>query len=84
MKMTIVEALMVISSVFVLPALAVITFSFFSGGLRNTERAKFQVLSEPDEIDYWAEEPGASAGSGRETEESAGSVRRGEVLIHEA
>lgn len=84
MKMTIVEALMIISSVFVLPALAVITFSFFSGGLRNTERVKYQVLSEPDEIDWWGEEPKASAGSGRTTEKSATPVHRGEVLIHEA
>ncbi len=84
MQMTIVEALMIISSAFVLPALAVVTYSFFSGGIRKTERAKYQVVEEPDEIDYWAPEPPVPAGTAKTAKPTAVPARRREVLIHES
>lgn len=53
MQMSIVELLFLASSVIILPVIAVLTASFFSGGLAGTENAKFAVLREPEE-DYWA------------------------------
>lgn len=46
------EALMLISTVIVLPIVAVLTYAFFAGRLTNTENAKYAVLIEEDE-EYW-------------------------------
>jgi Sec-independent protein secretion pathway component TatC len=62
-EMTILEALMLISSAIALPVIAVLTYAFFSGGLTGTEDAKFTVLMENDE-DYWSTGPVGVAGGG--------------------
>jgi hypothetical protein len=51
--MSIEELLFLASSVIILPVIAVLTVSFFSGGLARTENAKFSMLLEPED-DYWA------------------------------
>jgi hypothetical protein len=53
MKLSIEELLFLASSVIVLPIVAVMIVSFFTGGLKNTEDAKLIVTAEPEE-DYWA------------------------------
>jgi hypothetical protein len=53
MKLSIEELLFLASSVIILPIVAVMIVSFFSGGLKNTEDAKLVVTAEPEE-DYWA------------------------------
>jgi hypothetical protein len=53
MKLSIDELLFLASSVIVLPVIAVLVVSFFTGGLKNTEDAKLVVTAEPEE-DYWA------------------------------
>jgi hypothetical protein len=53
MKLSIDELLFLASSVIVLPVIAVLVASFFTGGLKNTEDAKLVVTAEPEE-DYWA------------------------------
>jgi hypothetical protein len=52
MKLSIEELLFLASSVIVLPVIAVLIASFFTGGLKNTEDAKLVVTAEPEE-DYW-------------------------------
>lgn len=55
MQMTIQEVLFIFSSAIALPVIAVLTFSFFQGGLKNTERARFLPVLEQD-ADWWAKE----------------------------
>lgn len=52
--MTMTEVLMIFSSVLVLPAIAVLTISFFTGGLRRTEDERWAPVREDDGIDYWS------------------------------
>jgi hypothetical protein len=52
MNLSLEELLFLASSVIVLPVIAVMISSFFSGGLKNTEDAKLFVTAEPEE-DYW-------------------------------
>lgn len=47
------EGLMLISTVIVLPIVAVLTWAFFAGKLTKTENAKYLALMEQDE-DFWA------------------------------
>lgn len=60
MQMNFTEALMIISSAFVLPMIAVFIYAFASGGIARAERAKDVVLLE-DEIDYWQAEPATAS-----------------------
>ncbi len=55
MEMTITEALFVISSAIALPVITVLTISFFTGGLRATENARYLPVMEEDK-DWWAKE----------------------------
>jgi hypothetical protein len=52
MQLSIEELLFLASSAIILPVIAVLTITFFMGGLTRTESAKFVVVAEPEE-DYW-------------------------------
>jgi hypothetical protein len=52
MPLSIEELLFLASSVIILPVIAVFTISFFSGGLKGTEDAKYVVLDGVED-DYW-------------------------------
>jgi hypothetical protein len=61
MPLNIEVLLFLASSVIILPIVAVMTVSFFMGGLRRTEEAKYFVTRDPEE-DYWALPDAHSAG----------------------
>lgn len=62
--MTILEALFMLSTAIALPVVAVLTFAFFMGGLKETEEARFLPVREKDR-DWWtAAAPGAEGGEG--------------------
>ena len=52
MNMTIREALFILSTALVLPAVLVLTYSFLMGGLKRTEDARFLPVRE-DDRDWW-------------------------------
>jgi hypothetical protein len=52
MEMNIREALFVISSAIALPVVTVLTISFFTGGLKRTEDARYLPVLEED-VDWW-------------------------------
>ena len=54
--------LFVASSAIILPVVAVFTIAFFTGGLKDTENAKFLATDE-SEYDYWTQ-TGRNAGVG--------------------
>jgi hypothetical protein len=60
--MNIIEAVFLLSSTLVLPAIAVLIIAYFNGSLTATENARFIVLLEPEE-DYWTQ-PVAGPGAG--------------------
>ncbi len=45
---------MILSSALVLPAIVVLTISFFTGGIRRTEDERWAPVREDDGIDYWS------------------------------
>jgi hypothetical protein len=64
MEMTIREALFMFSTAIALPVVAVLTFAFFTGGIKRTEAARFLPVMEK-ERDWWsAEELEARASGG--------------------
>lgn len=63
MNMTITEVLFILSSAIALPVVAVLTIAFFTGGLDETEHAKYVVIAEP-EPDWWDETQSLSQGGG--------------------
>lgn len=60
MEMTIRELLFLMSSVLVLPAVAVLITAYFNGSLTATEDAKYLVFQD-SEADYWALDPQTGA-----------------------
>ncbi len=71
--MTMSEVLMILSSALVLPAIAVLTISFFTGGLRRTEDERWAPVREDDGIDYWSSDyQGADDCRGADTERRNG------------
>ena len=54
METSVAESLFLLSSVLVLPAIAVLVTSYLTGSLTATEDAKYIVLRDPEE-DYWAQ-----------------------------
>lgn len=62
MEMTITEALFIFSSAIALPVIAVLTYSYFIGGLSNTERARFLPVIEED-TDWWTKTKATDAPS---------------------
>lgn len=46
------EGLMIVSTLIVLPIMAVLTLAFFAGKLTKTEQARFLAVRE-DDADYW-------------------------------
>ncbi len=65
MEMNILEALFVISSAIALPVVTVLTISFFTGGLKQTEDARYLPVLE-DDVDWWG--PSGSAAEGGRTQ----------------
>ncbi len=62
MEMTDSEALMIITTVLLLPGMIVLSYAFFNGSLTNSEDNKYLPLREAEE-DYWS-------GSGGDTRQS--------------
>ncbi len=59
--MNILEALFVISSAIALPVVTVLTISFFTGGLKQTENARYLPVIE-DDVDWWGPNPPTAEG----------------------
>jgi hypothetical protein len=53
MQLSIEELLFLASSAIILPVIAVLTVAFFSGGLTDTENAKY-LASDDSESDFWS------------------------------
>jgi hypothetical protein len=65
--------LFLLSSVLVLPAVAVLITAYFTGSLTATENAKYAVLRDPEE-DYWTQNARAADGSAPEGQPLDGPV----------
>lgn len=60
MEMTIQEALFIFSTAIALPVVAVLTYAFFNGGIKQTENARFLPVCERDR-DWWTTEAAPAA-----------------------
>lgn len=69
----IIEAMFLMTSAILLPAIALLIYLFFRGNLTATESSRFLPLRDP-EPDYWSETDGSWV-AGRHAQVSSGETR---------